>query len=277
MQKKSLKVGEEYAVFRRPSDTRRYNDGYRSYNRGTPMRAKLVAIEGEISDTFTIRTTVYNAEQNKNVGTKDVEQTVSVKGIVVELLDEPFVAQRVPDVARVDTGYSRNHPLVPAFAISAPYRSYGSDEPEVGTHERSYTSIVLQNAGCFLSTWAEYEAEEIRHAEAKEKRKEEMVAQVASEKRRNPVNRQHLAALISYLTARGFNVKPEFLYDDERDKGDPYMYEVRSKDDPARSFRLNPRYTPHHDEQVLLSVEVERMDMNTLMQLLDSDRKEEVS
>ena len=196
MKKNELKVGEEYAAFRQAE-----HRSQRSYSFDKPMRVKLIELGGELSDTFVARSTVY--KDGAAAGTKDNEQTVKVNGIIAEIIGDPIVAT-VPDVTRSTHG--RTKALIPAYAVEKLYRSYGSDEPEIGSHERSYQRVALENAGCFLMTWAQWEAKQVAEKKREEKSKREHEEQVAREAANDPAMRAKLQAMVDALVERGLEV-----------------------------------------------------------------------
>jgi len=264
MRKQDLKVGEEYAAYLNPSTARR------NWGRGKPHRVRLIALEGEIRDTFTVRT--WEGERDERTpGTKEV--TGFTKGILVEWLGDEPVTRHVPEIAgswsapyRYSTGRRDAVYLTPADGLSG----LRHDDPEADTVEskdRTYGRVCLENAGCFVQTWAEQLAEDKAEVEYKEERRKRQQAQWEEEARLDAPRREKLAELIDRLTSMGYEVRADFLYGDDRDKN-PWRYEVFRVDgdeSPTFAFTLDPAYS---SQDKLLHVKVEKMNTDTLVELL---------
>lgn len=262
MRKQDLKVGEEYAAYLNPSTARR------NWGRGKPHRVRLIALEGEIRDTFTVRT--WEGEE-RTPGTKEI--TGFTKGILVEWLDDEPVTRHVPEIAgswsapyRYSSGRRDAVYLTPADGLSG-LRHNDPEADTVESKDRTYGRVCLENAGCFVQTWAEQLAEDKAEVEAKEERRKRQQAQWEEEARLDAPRREKLAELIDRLTSMGYEVRADFLYSDERQQ-DPWQYDVyRPSGDGTHTFafRLDPNYS---SQDKLLYVEVEKMNTDVLVELL---------
>lgn len=220
MRKTDLKVGEEYAVVMRPQR------GRSRYNRATPIRATLVNPGGRVERTVK----VFARDPKTRKLTDAVEEAVSFeKGIVVKLA-EP----RERSVPKVYDGVR---------ADGTAYRSFGysADGNKREMEKIVETEIALENAGCFVSTWADYQAELIREAEAKVAREKHEAEDFEKARQGEPAVRDRLDALVAMLRARGFAVELEehgqsYLSGGKRGAGPDY--EIFFADDAGRRWQV---------------------------------------
>jgi hypothetical protein len=263
MRKQDLEIGVEYAVFTKPSASRRSR-----WYRGKPMRAKLIAIEGEVTDTFEITEHTYDLD-TKQSEIKSEPTVVGTKGIVVELLDTKF-EREVPEVGRVSHRYGNDHYLTPAHRIQHPGR-YGWPE-FLKSKKRSYSTIALENAGCFYMTWADYEAEvaeeEAAHAESRKRMRESL----DHNNERDPARRAMLSKLLQLLRDRGFEVDDSFSVND--DPMSPSLVYVTTADG-EREFTIDVDYEDQGWRgSKLIRAEIERLDIAGLLVLMGEERSE---
>lgn len=210
MKIKDLKVGEEYACFMRPSEARR------RYRYSKPFRARLV--DTAFSEVRWVhRSTSWH-------GSYSEERTVG--GIAVDTGKKVFVKAEIPQ--RLKDG---------KFKMSKP-NNYGSRHIITKPEQFSYDYVVLENAGCFLMPWAEWEAQEKarkeaddRHARLAKAQREKIQAESSTVEARVDVVLARLAELAGpeaevrksqgYVHQRWYSVDvftPNPAYDDDNDK-----------------------------------------------------------
>jgi len=165
MRKTDLKIGEEYAVFLSPGAAKTFNQGRRG---GTPFKVTLLAIEA-----------VEKVWQASNYYSGS--RPTSVKGIKVTIPSnnennrsanatiEIYVNEQ-----NVEQATEFGLKLLPADEESVYYQR--------GLRKMAYTRefLLLENAGCFVSTWADYLTEQAerdrRDEEANEQARQRRIA-----------------------------------------------------------------------------------------------------
>ena len=170
MKRSELKVGETYAVFGTPGAARRYMN--RSYYYDKPFKATVIALDG----TLVVREYQEISRSNGQL----FDRQVTASGIIVEVA--PF--KRETPKFQLMSGYSDMPPRVAKFWDKV------ADEKTIET----VTQIALENAGCFVSTWAEYERQVAEQEAWDARRIEEMRQQKARETEQAPVHERRVLA-----------------------------------------------------------------------------------
>jgi hypothetical protein len=127
--------------------------------------------------------------------------------------------------------------------------------------EAEYDHVVLENAGCFLSTWETYQAQVEANETHERERAARAEAQREQEQRDDPRHRETLTQLEQKLQDRGWEIRREFLYNDERDDGPWRVYAIRENE---RTITLEPDYR----HGMMLGTQVKNMDADLLIDLL---------
>ena len=196
MRKNDLKVGETYAVHMSPTTARR------KWGVNKPLKATLVAVQGEVAETLNVvGFSSYGKVKPFGEGWAEKAKTVSEQGIVVELAEPVRRGYVSPSGRYVESG-------------GYGYRSRASYDPaeryeqdEFKGEPNMVTRIVLENGGCFVSTWADWEAEQAEQKAAKERRKDAAARALAQAQENAPKVQATLDRLTQLLGERGFSVE----------------------------------------------------------------------
>jgi hypothetical protein len=195
MKKTELKIGVEYAVTMRPQRGRRTRYSVRD----TVFKATYVR-EGRVEREVEVVNRELDPKTNQYVDKGTRTDTAFDRGLVVKL---PKPVKR--------EGYDVYDRVRHDGSADISYSSRGERKRVTYTVEE----IALENAGCFVSTWEEYEeAERLADESArreKARRREALAAAVEAE----PGVKARLAALIEKLTEQGFVVELERHYGGE--------------------------------------------------------------
>lgn len=168
MKKSDLVVGVEYACFTRPGASKR------RYSYETPFRAKLIDVN--FVEQRWVRSGGYDGLYAKR----------AVSGIAVDT-GTPVTVKATLGLVDKDKN--------PVYIDQG--RGYGKRRK---TREKTYTYdyLLLENAGCFLSTWAEYEAAEAERKSAEQARKDRDLAEREARTAAEP----KVGARLKAITAR---------------------------------------------------------------------------
>ena len=259
MRKSDLKVGEEYAVFFSPSEARS------SYRRSEPVKAKLVEIGGEIVETFKV---VGGARFSYSRHDNPQERRLVLRGMIVELAEPVKRGKISPSGEYVTTGYGRG------YSEFVPVEEYEGEGE--GVEPRMVTRVALENGGCFVSTWAEYEQEKADSVRAKIQREEQAKLELKLARAREPELLNTLNGVISSMKQRGFSHAFDYPADDDSYAPDDLVFwkgEPRSPYDADVKLNLHyhaSRGWVRKDAAVYVGFNVERMRGHGFSELLGS-------
>jgi hypothetical protein len=184
MRKSDLKPGVEYACVRQPSMARRTG------RNATVKPFKATLIDLDFNETRMKR-------RNLGYGYQTVLEPVRVSGIAVDTGTKVTVEGDVP---KLDAKGS-------FVWVEKKEEGVGSARKTVAIAQADakfeYDYVLLENAGCFISTWADYEVNELAAAEAKKKHENELRAQGQARKDAEPEVKARVKAVLDVLGGIG--------------------------------------------------------------------------
>lgn len=175
MKKSELVIGEEYACVRTPGVARsRHNYG------AQPFKARLVSLDFA-EDRYEPASGYYSSSpwrERRQVG------------IAVD------TGEKV--VAEAQIGVTKRDAKGKVERVMAK-DGYGGLQQKLRTKKFSYDYVILENGGCFLSTWAEYEAEEKAEAECVAARERSKNAEAKRLSENDPAVRVRVEGIVARL------------------------------------------------------------------------------
>jgi hypothetical protein len=153
MKKTELKVGEEYAVFLSPGTARRFNND-RRYFSGTPLRVTLLEV-GAVEGVW---------DRGSFSSTHSYKKMDGMKVTIPSNAEENDAAAATVPI----TIYESSAELAKSLGLKIAPKEKNPNAWNRGMRSATWTRdfLLLENAGCFVSTWADYEAREKANADA---------------------------------------------------------------------------------------------------------------
>lgn len=214
MRKQDLKVGVEYAVHLNPTKARS------RYGRDKPLKATVVEVDGTVERKLTVvgysgsygPWTDYRGEREPGQ-TIPHERVLKEHGVVVELAEPVQKGTLSPSGQYVENRYSGFRPV----------EEYEQDDFEA--EARMVTRVALKNGGCFVSTWADYEADQKDAARYEQERVEKEARDLAFAQAQEPIVEAKLESVLDAFRAAGYTVTEQY----------PYAWR---DEDPAETYRI---------------------------------------
>ncbi len=183
MKKTELKVGEEYAVLLSPGAVRRFTNG-RHYSSDKPLRVKLLAVDAveNLWDRGGFGGTTYskrNVKGHKVTIPTNSDFSPTLRITIYKTALEPSLTRQ-----EVVKGYSGT----PTNMVQADWT-------------RDF--LLLENAGCFISTWAKYEQDIEDTKKMKERHAEEARAKRLANDAKAPAMEAKLERVLAKLAEHG--------------------------------------------------------------------------
>ncbi len=249
MKKTELKVGEEYAVFGSPGAVRRHMNSNYYGGVDQPMRVKLLAIDA-VEDWYERGSYSSYWSASRTRGHKVSLPTNSgdhFSGKVMRItLSKSVLSGGVPD------DLSNLEDLV----------GYAGGKTNTLQADWTRTFLMLENAGCFVSTWAEYERKVAEYKAMKARHADERAAKERKADADAPEKAARLERVLAKLAQTG-DVKERNGY---RRDDKPTSVTVEA----FGGFKIEGeyRYTEGVEDDVLNGVKF-TMNLDTLAQLLE--------
>ncbi len=243
MKKSELKVGVEYAVLLSPGAVRRFTNG-RGYSTDAPLRVKLLA-----------KDTVEKLWDRGSYSSSHSKRDVKGHKVTLPTNRPDFKAK-----LRI-TVYETA--LEPSLTRQERVMSYGGKPTQMFQADWERDSLLLESAGCFISTWEDYEADVAATAAMKKRHADERAAKERKADEAAPEVIALRDRVLAKLAAYG-EVKERSGY-----RRDDQAYGVEVEAFGGFKITGEYRYVEGVEEDVLAGAKI-TMNLHTLAVLLEA-------